>query len=33
VYLSSLAGAPVDLPLKAGSYGPVYEELVAGRSI
>ena len=33
VYLSSLAGAPVDLPLPAGSYGPVYEELVAGRSI
>lgn len=33
VYLSSLAGAPVDVPLAAGLYGPVYEELAAGRSI
>jgi predicted dehydrogenase len=33
VYVSSLTGAPVELPLPAGSYGPVYEELAAGRSI
>lgn len=33
IYLSSLTGAAVDLPLDEGAYGPVFEELVSGRRL
>jgi predicted dehydrogenase len=33
IYLSSLTGTSIDLPLASGSYSPVFHELVAGRSL
>jgi predicted dehydrogenase len=33
IYLSSVTGEAVDLPLRAGAYAPVYEELASGRSL
>jgi hypothetical protein len=33
IYLSSITGRPVELPLAKGAYPPVFDELAAGRSL
>jgi predicted dehydrogenase len=33
IYLSSCRGEPVDLPLAAGAYGPVHEQLAGGHRV
>jgi hypothetical protein len=33
IYLSALEDTPVQLPVAPGVYGPVFDELVAGRRL